>query len=100
MRPTSHVLRHDDRYLVVVGWDYDLETFYVYVRDGRDGDLEADPVLNVGLTPHELPTISTLVGAVSRFAPLTTETVSTLRLEATPLDQQAEQPEAALPEAG
>lgn len=82
MRPTRHILRDDDRFVVTVGWDPGSESFYAQVRDAADSEV----VLNVGVTPHELPTISSLVAAVSRFAPLQPELISALRHEATPLD--------------
>lgn len=88
MRRTSHILRDDNRYLVVVGWDYDLETFYAHVHDRADGGDETDPLLRLGAEPREVPTISSLITLVSRFAPLTPATISTLRHEATPLGPQ------------
>lgn len=96
MHPTGHTLRDDDHYLVVVGWDPDLETFYARVHDRAGGSAEPAPVLSIGGRAHEIPTISGLITTVSRFAEVSPLTISRLRREATPLSGQLDP----LPEAG
>lgn len=83
MESAGYTIRDDDRYTVIVGWEGELETFYAYVFDGstRDGE----PILALGETRHEVPTLSQLVSAVGRFADLDTTTISKLRSEAMPL---------------
>lgn len=76
-------IREDERFRVVVGWDDELETFVLAVWDA--GEL----VLSLGERPHEIPTVSELLGRTAPYARIDVATVSALRHAARPLADQA-----------
>lgn len=77
MEGIGHVIREDEKYLVIVGWKRELQTFYGYVFDGLQR--ESEPLAAFGQSRHEIPTISQLESAVSCFARLEPDIVSALR---------------------
>jgi hypothetical protein len=59
----------DCPYLVVVGWDDDLETYYGWVQDLRiRSDRPEDLLLRVGTEQHQLPSVHTLQEAIDPWA--------------------------------
>jgi hypothetical protein len=83
MASTEYVVRDDDRYTVVVGWDDDLESFFarVFSRVSSDGT----PLHELGTRPHEIRALSLLLEGVQGFATLDGNTVSALRHDAAAL---------------
>jgi hypothetical protein len=69
----------DCPYLVVVGWDDDLETYYGWVEDlrirsGRPEDL----LVRVGTERHQLPSVPALQEAIDSWASISPEVRTTL----------------------
>jgi hypothetical protein len=80
MAITEYVIRDDDRYTVVVGWQDELETFFARVFSRYSPN--AQPLHELGTRPGEIPAVSILVEAVQGFATLDPRTVNELRLDA------------------
>jgi hypothetical protein len=83
MAATQYVVRDDEHYTVVVGWEDRLETFFarVFSRTADDGE----PLYEIGTRPQEIRALSFLVECVQGYASLDADTVTALRHDATPL---------------
>jgi len=82
---TAYVVRDDDRYTVIVGWEEKLGTFFgrVFSRFSTDGQ----PIQEYGTRPGEIRAVSELANAVLGFTSLDAETVTALRHDAVPLSE-------------
>ena len=76
----DYIVRDDDRYTVLVGWDEELQTFFARVFSGYSPD--GSPVREIGTRPGEIRALSALGDAVQGYATLDARTVTALRHDA------------------
>jgi hypothetical protein len=69
---SRHVVRDDEQFRVVVGWDPPLQTYFAHVHD-LSKDEEDEIVLWQGTKPDELPTPNVVATTIKEWAQLSDE---------------------------
>lgn len=69
---SRHLVRDDEQYKVVVGWDPPLQTFFAQVHD-LSKDEEERIILWLGTRPDELPTPNVVATTIAPWAQLPDE---------------------------
>jgi hypothetical protein len=75
---------------VLIGWDNPLNTYFAQVADGKieDFDEDHDPLLWIGCSYGEIPSVSDLRKAISPYAEIPPDTYAALLSDQDSRDQR------------
>ena len=76
------IAAYDPKYIVVVGWDAPMTTFFAQVEDLTINDEENDPIVFwIGDKDMAIPTISQLESEIAPYATISTEIIEQLQAD-------------------